>query len=80
MPTQPTWTPDGERIIFTHIAPTPMRGRWLAQRPPFIDADGTDMEVVDGRPPTRGSARCRETGDLTYGVGRSLGCSPVPRP
>jgi Tol biopolymer transport system component len=45
--TQPTWTPDGKRIIFTDIgrnAADPMGDRHTA----FIDPDGANLTVLDG--------------------------------
>jgi Tol biopolymer transport system component len=45
--TQPTWTPDGKRIIFTDIlrnAADPYGDRHTA----FIDPDGANLSVLDG--------------------------------
>lgn len=49
--TQPTWTPDGQRIIFTHVAydPTGKFGGWGLRHIAFIDLDGSNLEVMDGQ-------------------------------
>jgi Tol biopolymer transport system component len=49
--TQPTWTPDGEQIIFTHITPTPadsVFGELGYKQPAFIAPDGTGLRVIEG--------------------------------
>ena len=43
---QPTFTPDGERIIFTHVRRDAGHGRWPEAA--VIDVDGSDVEVLDG--------------------------------
>ncbi len=40
----PSFTPDGERIIFTHVDLAHGRGPDAA----FIDVDGTDLEILNG--------------------------------
>jgi Tol biopolymer transport system component len=49
--TQPTWTPDGKRIIFSHITydPNGQFGGWGLRHIAFVDADGTDLTVLDGQ-------------------------------
>lgn len=41
--TRPNWTPDGKRIIFTHITPD---GGWGDRKIAFIDPDGSNMTLV----------------------------------
>jgi len=43
--TQPTWTPDGERIIFTQILRNP-DNPWGERQIALIDADGTNVTLV----------------------------------
>jgi Tol biopolymer transport system component len=45
--TQPTWTPDGQRIIFTNVARNPSEP-WGDRHTAFIDPDGTNLTVVEG--------------------------------
>ena len=49
--TQPTWTPDGKRIIFCHITydPNGQFGSWGLRHIAFVNADGTGMTVLDGQ-------------------------------
>jgi Tol biopolymer transport system component len=42
---QPTWTPDGKRIIFMHIARDPSQP-WGDRHIGLIDADGSNMTIV----------------------------------
>ena len=42
----PSWTPDGKRIIFTKIDGTDFDG-YGARRIASIDADGSDLQVID---------------------------------
>ena len=48
--TQPSWTPDGKRIVFCHItyAPDGKFGSWGLRHAAFIDADGGNLTVLDG--------------------------------
>ena len=41
---EPTWTPDGKRIIFMHIAPDP-NDPWGVRRIALVDADGSNLNV-----------------------------------
>jgi Tol biopolymer transport system component len=45
--TQPTWTPDGSQIIFTHIGPppAPQGPTWQIG---FIKPDGSGLRLIDG--------------------------------
>ena len=45
--TQPTWTPDGTEIIFTHIGPptAPQGDPWQVG---FIKPDGTGLRIIEG--------------------------------
>ena len=42
---QPTWTPDGKRIIFTQIVRNPSQP-WGERVIALIDADGTDLTLI----------------------------------
>ncbi len=47
---QPTWTPDGRSIVFTHIRAAPaedMRGALGVREISFVDPDGTHMHVLE---------------------------------
>jgi Tol biopolymer transport system component len=55
---QPTWTPDGKRIIFMHIARNPSNP-WGERHIALIDADGSNLTFL----PVRGTA-----GDYWYGA------------
>jgi Tol biopolymer transport system component len=44
--TQPTWTPDGTRILFTLVGQNP--GFDSPRRAAFIDADGANLQVLTG--------------------------------
>jgi Tol biopolymer transport system component len=46
--TQPSWTPDGTRIIFTHISRDP-DNPWGDRHIGLIDPDGSDLTVLDGQ-------------------------------
>jgi Tol biopolymer transport system component len=43
---EPTWTPDGSRIIFVHITPD-ANDPWGARRIAFVDADGSNLNVLE---------------------------------
>ena len=43
--TQPTWTPDGERIVFTQIERNPSNP-WGERHLALIDADGSDLTLI----------------------------------
>jgi Tol biopolymer transport system component len=43
---EPTWTPDGKRIIFVHIARDP-NDPMGARRIAFVDADGSNLTVLE---------------------------------
>ena len=45
----PTFTPDGERVIFVHVRRDSTHGRWPDAA--FIDADGTELRVLSGPSP-----------------------------
>jgi Tol biopolymer transport system component len=45
--TQPTWTPDGKQIIFTHILRNAAEA-YGDRHTAFIDADGSNLTVLDG--------------------------------
>jgi Tol biopolymer transport system component len=42
---QPTWTPDGKQIIFTHIARNPSNP-WGERQIALIDADGSNLTFL----------------------------------
>lgn len=42
---EPTWTPDGSRIIFVHVMPD-ANDPWGTRRIAFVDADGSNLEVT----------------------------------
>jgi Tol biopolymer transport system component len=44
---QPTFTPDGERVIFTHTTPGGFGGDRGTRRAAFIQLDGTELTVVN---------------------------------
>jgi Tol biopolymer transport system component len=44
--TQPTWTPDGKRILFTLVGQDPSFDN--PRRAAFIDADGSSLELLPG--------------------------------
>jgi Tol biopolymer transport system component len=46
--TQPTWTPDGDRIIFTQVGKEVINGYDTPRQPAFIDPDGTGEHVLAG--------------------------------
>ncbi len=43
---EPTWTPDGRRIIFVHITPD-ANNPWGARHIAFVDADGSNLNVLE---------------------------------
>jgi Tol biopolymer transport system component len=47
----PTFTPDGERIIVTHVRRDATHGRWPDAA--FIDTDGSDLQILSGPAPRR---------------------------
>lgn len=48
--TQPTWTPDGKQIIFTSVAYDPAgMNSWGPLQIGLIDADGSNLSVLDGQ-------------------------------
>ena len=59
--TQPTWTPDGERIIFTQIERNPSNS-WGERHVALIDADGTNLTLI----PVPADAGA--PGDVWYGT------------
>ena len=47
--TQPTWTPDGKRIIFTQVGTRPLQRLPRAPEVAFMDPDGTSLQVIGHR-------------------------------
>ncbi len=45
---QPTWTPDGERIIFTQVGKEAINGWDMPREAAFIDRDGSGRHVLVG--------------------------------
>lgn len=43
---EPTWTPDGKRIIFVHITRT-ASDPWGERRIGFVDADGSNLTILE---------------------------------
>jgi Tol biopolymer transport system component len=43
---EPTWTPDGKRIIFVHISHD-TNDPWGVRRIAFVDADGSNLGVLE---------------------------------
>lgn len=43
---EPTWTPDGKRVIFVHITRNP-NDPWGDRRIALVDADGSNLNVLD---------------------------------
>lgn len=57
--TQPSWTPDGKRIVFCHITYglDGKFGSWGLRHIAFIDPDGSNLEVMDGQYATHSRLR-----------------------
>ena len=43
----PSWTPDGERIVFTRITENAANGGYGERRIAFVDPDGTNLTVIE---------------------------------
>ena len=69
--TQPTWTPDGKRIIFTQIVRNPA-SPWGERVIALIDADGSDLTMI----PTPGTVGDSYVPDARYGTHARLRPTP----